>query len=135
MHELGLRVERGWMLEGGGWESEAGESGVTALLAARRPPTAIVVASVNAGLGAVSSAAGQGVVVPHDLSVIALQDTWFARISRPPLTVVKMPMRSAGAAAAKMLLDHLSGAPLYDVIVDAPAPQLVARESTCPPAH
>ncbi|MFD4022182.1 LacI family DNA-binding transcriptional regulator [Streptomyces sp. NPDC058576] len=131
MREAGLRVDADWTVAAG-WEADAGERGVDALLAARRPPTAIVTASVNAALGAVSHAVRRQVAVPGELSVVAIQDTWFARVANPSVTVVQLPLRAAGAVAADMLLDHLGGAPLTDRVVDEPAPRLVPRESTAP---
>lgn len=116
-----------------GWEAPAGAEAMDALLSSRRPPTGIVVASVNAALGALSRAVAAGLEVPKELSIVAIQDTWLARLITPPLTVVKMPLREAGAIAAAMLLARINGGELRDVVVTDPPPQLIVRDSTAAP--
>jgi LacI family transcriptional regulator len=134
MHDAGLRIDRDWLVDAG-WEAPAGESGLARLLAARRRPTGIVVASVNAAFGAAHHAAGRGIGVPAQLSLVSIQDTWMARVFQPPLTVVRMPLREAGETAARMLLDYLDGGELSDVVLTRPAATLIVRESTGPPGR
>ena len=129
MKAAAKRVDQDWVIEAG-WEAPAGERAVDALLSIRRPPTGIVVASVNAALGALSRATKAGVEVPRQLSIVALQDTWFARLMMPALTVVKMPLREAGVAAAHALLAQIDGAKSRDIVVTNPAPLLITRNST-----
>lgn len=62
--------------------------------------------------------------MPDDLSLVGIRDTWAARLQQPALTVV--PLRAAGAQAATMLLQHLEGAPLADLVVNNPPPELVS---------
>lgn len=102
------------------------------LMKARTKPTALVVSSVNAGIGALSALSRLGVRVPEDLSVVAINDTWVAETWTPPLTTVRMPLRTLGRRACSMLFDHLEGAPLTDVVITTPAPELIVRGSTRP---
>ncbi|WP_332603161.1 LacI family DNA-binding transcriptional regulator [Arthrobacter sp. S2(2024)] len=132
MADAGLQINPKWMLTAG-WEADAGAAGMRKLLEQGPPPTAVVVASVNAGLGAASEAAHRGIRVPGQLSIICIQDSWTAQVFVPSLTVVRMPLRRAGAVAAQMLLDHLDGAVLSDEIVRQPPPEIVARSSTAAP--
>ena len=115
-----------------GWEAAAGASGVATLHASVSGLTGIVVASVNAALGAMTTCLRLGLRVPEDISIISVHDTWFAEVSFPGLTVVRMPMRSAGRAAARMLMERLDGADLQDIVVDDPAPHIALRGSTGP---
>ncbi|WP_316778138.1 LacI family DNA-binding transcriptional regulator [Streptomyces sasae] len=117
-----------------GWEAEAGATAAKRLLDTSSPPTGFVVASVNAALGAVSHAGRAGIRVPEELSVVAVQDTWMAEVYCPPLTVVRMPLQEAGAAATAMLLDHIDGSALTDQVLSAPVPELVVRGSTGQPS-
>jgi LacI family transcriptional regulator len=48
----------------------------------------------------------------------------------PAITTVKLPLRRLGEVAATMLMDHLGGAPLADVLVQDPSPELVVKETT-----
>lgn len=125
MHGAGLRIDRDWMVTAG-WEADAGQAGLDQLLGARRRPSAVVVASVNAAVGAASCAARRGVAVPHDLSIVTIQDTWVARLFSPALTVVRLPLRQAGEAAAEMLIRQ----EMRDVVFADRAPELVVRDST-----
>ena len=116
----------------GGWEAAAGASGFATLHASVSGLTGIVVASVNAALGAMTTALRLGLRVPEDLSIISVHDTWSAEFSFPGLTVVRMPMRNAGRAAAQMLMERLGGAELRDIVVAHPMPHIALRGSTGP---
>ena len=133
MEAAGLAVNEEWIVPAG-WEAPAGDDAAATLLARKSRPTAIVVASLNAAVGALHAADRTNVTVPHDLSIVAIQDAWIAEYTVPTLTTVAMPMRQAGARAATMLLDHLGGASLSNELVADPAPSLVLRRSTAAPA-
>ena len=109
------------------------------LLLGRQPtPTAVVVGNVNAGIGVLTEAAQMGISVPEDLSVVAIHDIWPAITCAPALTTVRLPMANLGAAAVDLLLvglEKTAGPSLpTSGIVDDPAPELVLRASTAPPA-
>jgi LacI family transcriptional regulator len=129
MAAAGLKVRASWV-QRSGWEAPGGAEAARRLMAARTPPTGLVVASVNAGIGALSAFARMGVRVPQDISVVAINDTWVAEAWTPGLTTVRMPLRTLGRRACAMLLDHLGGSDLIDVVVTEPAPELILREST-----
>jgi len=118
-----------------GWEAPAGASAMEVLLSRAERPTAVLVASVNASIGALSAALAAGIRVPEDLSIITIHDTWQANYVTPAITTVAMPMHAAGHAAATMLIEHLSGAPLRDEIIASPEARLVVRASTAPPSR
>lgn len=119
-------------IQSGGWEAPAGHAAMSHILELAEQPTAVVVASLNAAVGALHAASAAGVRVPEDLSIVAIHDAWIASYTVPALTTVRMPMVEAGALAADMLLDHLDGAALDDRMLDSPAPELVPRGSSAP---
>ena len=125
----GMTAAPGWEAPAG-WDAEAGYRAMDTLLSLPDRPSAVLVANINAGIGALAAAHERGVRVPDAISLVAIQETWIADYTVPSLTTVRMPMEQAGARAATMLLDHLDGAALADVVVDEPAPQLVVRAST-----
>lgn len=131
MTASGAGVREDWIVPAG-WEAPAGAAAMAELLTRPERPTAVLVASVNASIGALSAALAAGVRVPQDLSIIAIHDTWQANFVTPSLTVVAMPMHAAGHAAATMLLEHLKGVPLRDEIITNPPVRLVPRNSTAP---
>ena len=120
-------------IQSGGWEAPAGHDAMTRILSLERRPTAIVVASLNAAVGALHAAATLGVRVPDELSIVSIHDAWIASYTVPELTTVRMPMADAGHRAATMLLDHLDGTELADLVIDDPAPELLARGSSTAP--
>lgn len=120
-------------IQSGGWEAPAGHDAMQRILSLERRPTAIVVASLNAAVGALHAAAGMGVRVPDELSIVSIHDAWIASYTVPELTTVRMPMADAGHRAATMLLDHLDGAELEDLVVSDPPPELLARGSSRAP--
>lgn len=134
MHSAGLAVNSEWTLEAG-WEADAGSSAMIRILSAEVRPTAVIAASVNAGVGALSRALASGLEVPGDMSIVAIQDTWVAEMFRPSLTVVRLPLREAGAAAATMLMAALEGGPMSDVVGGSVSPALVVRSTTARRRH
>lgn len=137
MTDAGLTPDAAWVIDAG-WESDAGARALTTLhhdvgLGKPNGPTAIVVASVNAAVGALFAALRLGVRVPDELSIVGINTTWVAHTVYPAITTVKLPLHRLGDVAATMLLEHLSGAELTDVVIDDPAPELVAKETTAAP--
>lgn len=96
-------------------------------------PTAVVVANVNAALGALLEARRRGLRVPEDLSIVALHDAWTAENAWPPLTTVRMPLYELGRAGMRAVCDRIDGGPVLDVVVHDPAPELMLRGSTSAP--
>ncbi|MBC8065788.1 MAG: substrate-binding domain-containing protein, partial [Chlorobia bacterium] len=45
---------------------------------------------------------------------IGYDDTWFATMTQPPLTTVRMPISEMGQRAAAMLIDRLEGKEVAD---------------------
>jgi len=128
--ELELKPE--WIYTGG-WDEPAGHEAVGRLLQQRHRPTAVVVANVMAGIGALAACRDHGLSVPHDLSVVAIHDTWFTEHTNPPLTTVKTPLKEMGSAAVELLIEMLNGGARRTVVVRNPAPKLALRSSTGPP--
>lgn len=138
MADAGLTPDPSWVIEAG-WESDAGERALNTLhrdaaLGRTGGPTAVVVASVNAAVGALFTALRLGLRVPDDLSIVGVNTTWVSRTVYPAITTVKMPLHRLGGLAATMLMNHLGGAELTDVVVDDPAPELIVMETTGPPS-
>lgn len=137
MADAGLAADPAWVIDAG-WESDAGAEALDRLhreggLGTPEGPTAVVVASVNAAVGALFTALRLGVRVPAELSIVGINTTWVSDTVYPAITTVKLPLYRLGEVAATMLLDHLGGAELTDVVVEDPAPELVTRETTAPP--
>ncbi len=70
--------------------------------------------------------------VPEDVSVVGFDDIQGAAYHNPSLTTIRQPLHSMGTHAARILLQRIRGAKEYPEHV-AIVPELIIRESTCPP--
>lgn len=115
-----------------GYTVETGHRAMVRLLALKERPTGIVVANLTAATGALRAAKEAGVRVPHDVSVVAIHEAWFAAHTDPPLTTIRMPLRELGDSAVRAVLNRLDGGGPADEVVDQPPPRVIVRASTAP---
>jgi LacI family transcriptional regulator len=132
LDRAGIPVVEEWIVVGG-HDVEAGRAGLSALLAAARRPTAVVVANVIAAVGALAKAGAASVNVPAELSIVSFHDMWFAEHTAPALTAVRMPLRELGGVAVREVVRRMEGSPGANAVVEHPSPRLVIRGSTGPP--
>jgi LacI family transcriptional regulator len=107
MHGHGLGVRRDHVA-GGRWSPDEGLAATRAILASRRPPTALVSSSVELALGALAAARERGLSIPEDLAVATFDDAYFAELLDPPLTAVAYDPTEVGRRAAALLVDAMS---------------------------
>lgn len=103
------------------------------LLALADPPTAVFCYNDMTALGALRHLRRCGLRVPEDLSLVGFDDLFLAEYMDPPLTTMRQPMWEMGRAAARMLLDLISGKATVENI-QMPA-ELVVRASTAAPGE
>ncbi|MEV0277844.1 LacI family DNA-binding transcriptional regulator [Streptomyces sp. NPDC050610] len=118
----------------GGHTAEEGYRGMSELLSAPALPTAVFAANVLSAVGALSAAHDMGVRVPDDVSLVGLHDVFVADFLRPRLTVVKLPLFELGARAVTLLLSQMNNEQARHESIATPAPVMVVRESSAPPA-
>lgn len=127
--EAGIALRETWFRRAG-YGAVQGMEAATAILNGSPRPTALVVANVNAAIGALSAARLLNVRVPEDVSVIAVHDVWFAEFTQPRLTVVRMPLYEMGYHGILDLHRVMAGEPPGERMIADPAPELIEREST-----
>lgn len=116
------------------WVQFSGDSGEAAVLAARRMlgasdrPSAIVASNANVSLAILSAAKEQGLIIGRDLSVIGFDDSPWAPVMTPALTVVDLPIELMAKTAVDMLIAQIAGESLAAHTVVLPM-RLIARES------
>jgi LacI family transcriptional regulator len=120
-------------LRWGGFQYQGGLDEGRALLGLAEPPTAVFAASDEMAAGLLEAARSRGLQLPQDLSVVGFDDTQVARLTSPPLTTVRQPLREMGAVALRTALRLAAGDKLDSHHVEL-ATELVVRESTAPPA-
>jgi LacI family transcriptional regulator len=128
--QAGLAVDPA-LVEEGGYHEEGGRQAIERLLGAGRRFTAVFAANDQMAFGAALALHRRGLHVPRQVSLVGFDDLASAQYSIPPLTTVHQPVMDLGHAAAAAMLALLGGErpPLA-----LPAPRLVVRESTAPPA-
>jgi LacI family transcriptional regulator len=74
-----------------------------------------------------------GLRIPRDVAVVGFDDIELASYTYPALTTIRQPMREMGAAAARLLLDHVRRSPDAATSTIIPT-SLVIRGSTSQPS-
>lgn len=107
-----------------------GKEALQSLMALEVPPTAVVCSTDHLATGVLHGAAGLGLSVPDDLSVIGFDDIPMASYTIPPLTTVRMPIGEMSAAAARLAMDELEDEEAIALAQYVAVPDLVIRDST-----
>ncbi|RFA10350.1 LacI family transcriptional regulator [Subtercola boreus] len=110
-------------IEIGDWSAASGHLAASRLIA--RGVTAIFAGNDQMALGALSAAAGAGVAVPSQLSVVGFDDVPEAAYYQPALTTVRQDLAEAGRRAVALLLGESEALPSVH-------PELIVRASTAP---
>ena len=132
--EFGIQIHPELVLQLEGVDStpELGYPYGKALLAKNIPFTALFAYNDISAIGCMRAFQEAGLRVPHDLSVVGLDDIAIASFSIPTLTTVRQPLVKMGRMAAETLLDRIEkrSAFLQNIRVE---PELVVRRSSGPP--
>jgi LacI family transcriptional regulator len=115
------------------FEPEFGGKAVAELLGAAQRPTALIAANHEATSGAMQELGRLGVVIPEELSVVAIEDSDLLRFWHPAVTVVDTDPISLGERALDTLLARLTGeTPDGQTATQVVGSQLLERSSTSP---
>ena len=134
MGNQGLPI-RDQYIEEGSFTEDGGFACMEALLQVNPIPTAVVISSLSAAIGALKAAKQAGLHIPEDLSLVAFHDAVIARYVDPPLTTIRMPLRELGRAAVRSLLELMRGNPLPSRTIISTPPEIITRGSTAPPSR
>lgn len=115
------------------WEGATADAGFAFAEAGVLPAdcTAVIAPTVSFALGFSSGLRARGIRIPHDLSVVALEERADAAHVTPPLTTVTVDAGELARRAVAALLDLIGGATSSPDV--RACPRLVARNSTGPP--
>lgn len=92
------------------------------------PDSAVFASNDEMAAGVIAAAAARGIAVPEQLAVVGFDDTRVARMVRPALTTVRVPMARLGAEAIDLLVRRI-GDPRRPRVQIMLQPELVIRES------
>jgi LacI family transcriptional regulator len=79
------------------------------LLSGANPPTALIAAGSDIFPGALRAIRSLGLAIPADISFIGADDQQLAELASPQITTIDRDMGEVGRAAARLLLDRLTG--------------------------
>lgn len=103
--EAGLDVDSRLVLRGSSWKLEKQErSDLLAMLGRKERPTAIFAAGYYFALDVYAAAAQVGLSIPHELSVVGVDDPPSAEYLSPPLTTMRQPLEELGRLGAGAVL-------------------------------
>jgi DNA-binding LacI/PurR family transcriptional regulator len=95
------------LIQPGDWEFEGGYNAATNLLALNDLPTAVFAANDVMALGAICAIQNAGLTIPKDVAMVGYDNRDFARIVRPKISTVSMPVYEMGRTAAELLLKQI----------------------------
>jgi len=102
----------------------------------KHPFTALMAFDDMTAFGAVRALSKAGIKVPEQCSVVGFDDVAPSSLLTPSLTTVRQPMPEMGAMAVSLVSDGITAVQekrKIDVMHRKLLPQLVVRQSTCPP--
>jgi LacI family transcriptional regulator len=92
------------------------------------PHSCVFAANDEMAAGIVAAASAAGLAVPRDVAVVGFDDTRVARMTRPPLTTVRVPMSAMGSQAIALLCQRIADPQRAPARISL-QPELVVRES------
>ena len=128
--DAGLEVRPGYV-RAGTHSRHVARSIAEELLRLPERPTAVFAASDIQALGVLEAAAGLGIAVPDELSVVGFDDIEVA--SYAGLTTVRQPLVESGRRGIQLLLRALRGEP-PDAQTETLPLELIVRRTTAPVA-
>ena len=97
------------------------------------PPTALFVCNNVMTAGTMAALKAAGKKVPEDISVIGFDDSEWAALMDPPLTVVAQPIVELGTRAAQTLMRRISRGRVKTPRAVVLKPELILRDSCASP--
>lgn len=131
LDDSGLRVDAELVMVGPKTEQRA-YAEVSRMLAFEDPPTAFFCTETEALTGTMHALRNAGLRIPRDASIIGFDDSSWAEVMEPPLTMIEQPMRELGAAAAGTLLKLIEGEDESPLVAQLDA-HLITRGSVAAP--
>ena len=105
--QAGIELDEALIVEGDGSYDDGLESWAT-LATLETPPTAIFVGNDELAIGLVHGIQDSGKTVPGDVEIISFENSKLARMVRPQLTSVVLPLYDIGAVAMRLLTKFMN---------------------------
>lgn len=112
----------------GDWGASSGQAALMQMSANGDLPDAIFVQNDRMAMGVLRAARDLKIIVPHQLSIIGVDDMPLTQHYDPPLTTMRQDMPRLGLEAARILIHAIEGAQTQSCQLKLPA-ELVIRQS------
>jgi LacI family transcriptional regulator len=106
MKEIGMAVDRQLLIEGN-HTLEGGEAALEKLMTLPSPPTAVMCSNDMTAMGVLRRSYQEGIVVPHDLSVVGFDNIRITQYTLPPLSTIEMSQTELARIAFEALLEDV----------------------------
>lgn len=130
--DLGVPVPSRY-IRAGQFSNESGASAFSSLMQMEQPPTAIFCANDVIAIGALNAAAGLGISIPSEVTLVGFDDIPQSGWQRIRLTTVRVDLSRLASAAVSLLLERIEDPTLPPRTVLLPA-DLILRDSHSGPA-
>lgn len=127
LNEFQLPIRKEWIHHTNGLTFQDGVEAMRKILRSNNRPTAVFAISDTLAIGALKELHAQKIKVPEEMAIIGFDNIAFSNMTAPTLTTVSQPKYQMGYRSAKMLIDHIKGKTIENVIMDY---ELIIREST-----
>jgi LacI family transcriptional regulator, fructose operon transcriptional repressor len=110
---------------------EAGYAATLKLLASAEPPDALFTTNSLLGAGALEAIRERNLTIPDDIALVTFDETTWASLVQPPITLIAQPTYEIGKTATELLLQRIAdpNRPIRQVILKG---QLLVRGSSAP---
>jgi DNA-binding LacI/PurR family transcriptional regulator len=93
----------------GGFNPQSGYTAMQSILAEKKRPTAVFVASDSVAFGALRAITQAGLRVPQDIAVFGFDNVVDSAFSCPPLSTVSFPVEQHGRRSGEILFELMNG--------------------------
>jgi LacI family transcriptional regulator, fructose operon transcriptional repressor len=110
---------------------EAGYAAALKILNTAHPPDALLATNSLLTAGALQAIRERNLTIPDDIALVAFDETTWASLVQPPLTLIAQPTNEIGKTATELLLQRVAdpNRPTRQVILKG---QLLVRGSSAP---
>lgn len=129
LEKHGIAVREDYILKGAVTLEDGYRAGKE-LLRLRPLPSAVFAYSDFVAIGIMQAILEEGLRIPTDVSLVGYDDILFSAYTKVPLTTVRIPKRTLGSEAVKMLLKKLAGKATAASQTKRLGVELVVRDST-----
>jgi len=117
----------------GNFKKESGRRLTEELLKQQNKPEAIFTTNIDMSMGALLAIKEMGLIIPEDIGIVCFDDSDWASILQPSITVIRQPVYQMGSMAAELLIRKIEDERKKidrKVTIETLNTELIIREST-----